>query len=128
MPQQHCHHPVEANRMASKGPSFSTYAEFWPYYLRQHSKPGARYLHFIGTFIAVGLVLIAIVSQHWWMLAASLVVGYGFAWAAHVFIEGNRPATFGHPFWSLYSDFRMLLLWCTGRLSRHLDAAGITDA
>ena len=38
------------------------------------------------------------------------MVGYAFAWYAHFFVEGNKPATFGHPFYSLVADYRMLFL------------------
>jgi hypothetical protein len=48
------------------------------------------------------------------------VVAYGFAWTGHFLLEGNKPATFGHPFWSFISDFRMLGLMLTGRLQERM--------
>lgn len=109
--------------MPSTRATFTHYAEFWPYYLRQHAKPGTRNLHIIGTYCVIGTAVIAIATGAWWLILTLPVIGYGFAWTGHVAIEGNKPATFGHPVWSLYSDFRMVFLWSCGRLQPHLDAA-----
>jgi hypothetical protein len=102
-----------------------TYAEFWPRYLRAHSRPNTRLIHVIGTSLAILCLIWAVAALDWRPLVAVPILGYGFAWAAHFLIEGNRPETFGHPFYSLFSDLRMLVLWVTGRLDRELLRLGL---
>ena len=102
-----------------------SFAEFWPYYLREHAKPETRALHYIGTTIVVGLLVWAIVTGHWMLLWLMPFAGYGFAWVAHFRVEKNRPATFKYPLWSLISDFKMWAYWLTGRLGKELDRAGV---
>ena len=102
-----------------------TFAEFWPYYLREHAKPETRALHYVGTSLVVALLLWAVVTGNWSLMWFAPLAGYGFAWLAHFGVEKNRPATFKYPLWSLASDFKMWAYWLTGRLGKELDRAGV---
>ncbi|MGE0417297.1 MAG: Mpo1-like protein [Acetobacteraceae bacterium] len=99
-----------------------TYDQFWLRYLRAHARPATRALHYVGTLLAIAC-LAGGIAWDWRLLPAAPILGYGFAWTAHFGIEGNRPETFGHPFWSLASDFRLLVLFLSGRLAAHLRRA-----
>lgn len=99
----------------------ATYGEFWPFYLREHAQVRTRRFHFAGTgLFCLGLVT-ALVLWRWEPLVAGVVCAYGLAWAAHFFVEHNRPATFKYPLWSLVSDFRMTGMWLAGRLDRDIE-------
>lgn len=104
-----------------------TFAQFWPFYLREHSKARTRALHYAGTTLVVAILLIALLTARWWMLLLIPLAGYGFAWVAHFRVEKNRPATFTYPFWSLAADFRMWWLWLTGGIAAELDKAGVSS-
>ncbi|AHL32848.1 membrane protein [Pseudomonas brassicacearum] len=86
---------------------FNSFAEFYPYYLSEHSNSTCRRLHFVGTSLLMLIFLLAFVAGTWWWLLALPVAGYGFAWVGHFFFEKNRPATFQYPFYSLLGDFAM---------------------
>ncbi len=93
-----------------------TFTDFWPYYVRAHSKPRTRLLHAIGSVLAIVTLCVALAMNRWLLIAVPLV-GYSFAWYAHFFVEHNKPATFGHPFYSLAADYVMLWKIVTGRMS-----------
>ena len=92
-----------------------TFAQFWPVYVRAHSRPQTRVLHAIGSTLALTCLVLGIVKSPWFFLGAP-IIGYGFAWYGHFFVEHNKPATFGHPFYSLAADYVMVWKMITGRM------------
>ncbi len=95
---------------------FSSFPEFYTYYLSEHSHPHCRRLHFVGTLLVIVIATYAVFSGRLQLLWLLPVVGYGCAWLGHAVFEKNRPATFSHPFYSLLGDFVMFGQMLTGRL------------
>lgn len=98
----------------------SNYSEFWDFYIREHSKPLTRGLHFIGTMLGIALLVYFVATGRWYYFPLFFVVGYAFAWFSHFFVEKNRPATFKYPLWSFISDFRMLWFILTMRMGKEV--------
>jgi hypothetical protein len=101
---------AQADAYASAPARYESFEAFYPFYLSQHSQPWTRRLHVIGT----GIAILCLTQVAMWGLVGgfgsliwALIFGYGFAWAAHYFVEKNQPATFTYPAWSLMGDFKM---------------------
>ncbi len=104
---------------------YQSFETFWPFYLREHSKPRTRALHYIGTTLVIAVGVLAVITGQWLWLIAMPLAGYFFAWIAHFGVEKNRPATFTYPLWSLGADFKMYFMWLSGRLPAELERAGV---
>jgi hypothetical protein len=100
----------------------TTFEEFWPFYVSQHSRASTRALHFAGTTMVLGSLAAGVLVAPPYALLA-FVLGYGPAWIGHFFFEKNRPATFTYPLWSLRGDLRMYGLMLTGRMAPEVDRA-----
>ena len=96
--------------------TFARFADFYPYYLQEHSNRTCRRLHFVGTTLVIAIAVSAVLTVVLWMLLLLPVAGYGFAWLGHFGFEKNRPATFQHPFYSLWGDFVMYKDILTGKI------------
>ncbi len=86
---------------------FTTFKDFYPFYLEEHRNSTSRRLHFFGTLMVILTMVIIIVTQNWVYLFLVPILGYGFAWVGHFFFEKNKPATFQYPLYSLAGDFVM---------------------
>jgi hypothetical protein len=96
---------------------YQSFAEFYPFYLSEHSRRETRRIHFVGSALALLCLLWALLSgEARWFLAA-VICGYAFAWFGHFFFEKNRPATFRYPLYSLMGDWKMFWQILTGKIA-----------
>jgi hypothetical protein len=106
------------NKPPAADKRFTSFAEFYPFYLSEHSHPRCRALHYVGSTGVLGIIVYAIVSGNYMALWLMPLMGYGFAWIAHFFIEHNRPATFKYPLYSFIGDWVMFKDFLLGRFRR----------
>lgn len=95
---------------------YSSFSEFYPFYLSQHSDINCRRMHLVGSALVLVVLVAAVVLQRWWWLLLLPVIGYGFAWLGHFGFEKNRPATFQYPVYSFLGDWVMFKDMLTGKI------------
>ncbi len=100
------------------------FVEFWPFYVREHNSPLNRRLHFIGTLLAMMSLGWGLATMNPLCFLLTPVFGYSFAWIGHFGVQGNKPATFKHPLWSLIADFKMFGLMATGKMDDEVKKFG----
>ncbi|MBI1762872.1 MAG: DUF962 domain-containing protein [Acidobacteria bacterium] len=101
----------------------SSYDEFWLFYVREHSHPLNRQLHFTGGSLGLACLALMFYTGNLLFFPLGLLIGYGFAWVGHFFVEKNRPASFRYPLWSFRADWKMWALMLTGRMRSEVEQA-----
>jgi hypothetical protein len=95
---------------------FKSFAEFYPFYLGEHSHRTCRRLHFVGSTLALVCLAMLLATGRPQYLLYGLLCGYGFAWIGHFVFEKNKPASFKRPLYSLMGDWVMYKDIWTGRI------------
>ncbi len=94
---------------------FQSFKDFYPFYLKEHSKRGTRIVHFIGTPLGVLIGVLGIVRGQYLWIPGGIVFAYGVLWLSHLVFQNNKPATLKHPLYSFLSDWRMIFDLLIGR-------------
>ena len=96
--------------------TLNSFAEFYPFYLKEHSNSTCRRLHFVGSSLSlVCLAMLFITGKPQYFLYG-LFCGYGFAWVGHFVFEKNKPASFKRPLYSFMGDWVMYKEIWTGKI------------
>lgn len=94
----------------------TSFAEFYPFYLAEHSNLTCRRLHFVGSSLVLASLLLFFTTGSWIYLITAPLWGYGFAWIGHFGFEKNKPASFKRPLWSFMGDWVMYKDILTGKV------------
>ena len=103
--------------MSEQSAGYSSFQEFYPYYLAEHSDRTCRRLHFIGSALVLTMLIYILLTGSWALIITLPLIGYGFAWVGHFVFEKNRPATFKYPVYSLMGDWVMFKDILTGKIA-----------
>lgn len=105
---------------------FGSFPQFWYFYLSQHMKTGTRAFHYVGTWIAVLSLPLALWDQvadfsgwgawRWSWVAMGILTTYILGFVSHWTIEKNQPATFVYPLLSVGGDLYMFGLTTVRRI------------
>ena len=87
---------------------FTSFKDFYPYYLSEHNLRINKILHALGSLIALSFLIYMLYIGKYKFVPISFVFGYTFAWIGHFFFEKNKPATFKYPIYSFMGDWVML--------------------
>ena len=96
---------------------YTSFREFYPFYLSEHANRNCRRMHFVGSSLVLLVVVVALAARDARWLWLAPLFGYGFAWIGHFAFEKNRPATFRHPLYSLAGDWVMYADILRGRVT-----------
>ena len=95
---------------------FTSFKDFYPYYLSEHKLKINKILHVLGSMCALMFLIFAIYLKQYKLVPVSLLIGYFFAWIGHFIFEKNKPATFKYPLYSFIGDWVMLKDIFTGKI------------
>jgi hypothetical protein len=76
-------HPLACNDHDMYG----SFREFYPFYLGEHTDRRCRRLHFLGSWLVVASIAVAIATRNPSWLIGAAVCGYGCAWVGHFVFE-----------------------------------------
>lgn len=93
-----------------------TFEEFWPYYVRLHTKPETQILHAAASLACIGLLGTALVLRNPVFAMAAPLVDYAIAQASHRVFEKNVTMPWKNTLWHTRAELRMLRLVLSGRM------------
>jgi hypothetical protein len=95
--------------------SVGSFEDFWPHYVRMHSRRATRRMHAVATLSAIVLVALAVILRQPLLLLAAPIADYAIAQLSHRLFERNVTQPWRHPAWHFRAEMRMFYRTVTGQ-------------
>ena len=99
----------------------ATFEEFWPHYVRLHTRPETQWLHVAATASCIGLLAAGAVTRSPWLVVAAPLADYAIAQISHRLFEKNRTTPWRRQDWHTRAELRMMSLVLTGRMRAEVE-------
>jgi hypothetical protein len=93
-----------------------TFEDFWPHYVRLHTKPVTHVLHAAGSLACLACLVLAVALRAPYLVLLGPAADYALAQASHRLVEANRTTPWRNPLWHTRAEMRMLRLVLSGRM------------
>jgi hypothetical protein len=94
-----------------------TFEEFWPHYVRLHTRPETQTLHAVATLSCLALLGAAVVLRNPLVALMAPLVDYAIAQTSHRLFEANRTTPWKNQIWHTRAELRMLRFVLTRRMA-----------
>jgi hypothetical protein len=93
-----------------------TFEDFWPHYVRLHTRPETQWLHALASASCLTLLVAGVATRQPLLLVLAPLADYLIAQASHRLFESNRTTPWMHQTWHTRAELRMLRLVVSGRM------------
>jgi hypothetical protein len=101
----------------------ATFEDFWPHYVRLHTRKETHALHALATLSCLSLLAAAVVLRQPLLAFAAPLADFAIAQTSHRLFEANRTTPWKNQLWHTRAELRMLRLVLTGRMAREVARA-----
>lgn len=101
--------------------SVESFEEFWPHYVRLHTRPATQIAHAVASTSCIALLATAVLLRQPALAVLAPLVDFAVAQASHRLFEQNRTTPWKNQIWHTRAELRMLRLVLRGRMRAEVE-------
>ena len=94
-----------------------SFEDFWPHYVRLHTKPETQWIHAAATCTSIALLTAAVARKSLFLAAISPFANHLIAQSSHRIFEANKSTPWKNQIWHTRAELRMLRLVMSGKMA-----------